>query len=46
MNMGRAALTVFLVAALAVSACGRKGEPIRPGSEKDPNKPAASATGS
>jgi predicted small lipoprotein YifL len=44
MNFGRIALTALLAAALAVSACGRKGEPVRPGSEKDPNKPAAATT--
>lgn len=44
MSIGRTALTVLLAAALAVSACGRKGDPVRPGSDKDPKKPAASAT--
>ena len=44
MSIGRIALTALLAASLAVSACGRKGEPMRPGSDHDPKKPAASAT--
>jgi predicted small lipoprotein YifL len=37
-------LTALLAASLAVSACGRKGDPVRPGSDQDTKKPAASAT--
>jgi predicted small lipoprotein YifL len=44
MSFGRIALTALLATALAVSACGRKGDPVRPGSDQDPKKPAASAT--
>jgi predicted small lipoprotein YifL len=36
MSFGRILLTALLAGALAVSACGLKGDPIRPGSEKDP----------
>lgn len=34
-----------LVAALTLAACGVKGEPLRPGTEPDPEKPAAQSTG-
>jgi predicted small lipoprotein YifL len=36
MSIGRIALAAVLAGALAVSACGRKGDPIRPGSAEDP----------
>ncbi|HSF95226.1 MAG TPA: lipoprotein [Thermohalobaculum sp.] len=36
MSIGRIVLTALAAAALAVSACGFKGDPIRPGSDKDP----------
>ena len=38
MKIGRIVLTALLASALAVSACGLKGDPIRPGSEKDVKK--------
>ena len=38
MKIGRIVLTALLAGALAVSACGLKGDPIRPGSEKDVKK--------
>jgi len=44
MTLGRIVLTTLLAAALAVSACGLKGDPIRPGSDKDPKKHATTAT--
>ena len=34
----RFVLTALLVAGLAVSACGKKGDPIRPGTEKQEQK--------
>lgn len=39
-----ALLAAGLTAALAVSACGLKGDPIRPGSDKDPKTHAGTAT--
>ena len=35
MTYGRLVLTALVAAALALSACGLKGDPVRPGSEKD-----------
>ena len=37
-SFGRLILTAVLATALALSACGRKGDPIRPGSDDDPKK--------
>ena len=38
MSIARLALTALLALALGLSACGIKGDPIRPGSEEDPKK--------
>ncbi len=38
MSIARIAMTALLAAALALSACGIKGDPIRPGSEEDLKK--------
>ena len=35
MSISRIALTALVTAALLVSACGLKGDPIRPGSAQD-----------
>ena len=35
----RRAVLLLLVAALAVSACGKKGDPIRPGEEPEEQDP-------
>jgi len=37
-SIARIAMTAFLAAALGLSACGIKGDPIRPGSEEDQKK--------
>jgi len=36
MSIPRIAVTALLAAALSLSACGLKGDPIRPGSDEDP----------
>ncbi len=38
MTIARIAMTALLAAALGLSACGIKGDPIRPGSEEDQKK--------
>jgi len=38
MSIARIAMTALLAAALALAACGIKGDPIRPGSEEDLEK--------
>ncbi len=38
MSIARIAMTALLAAVLGLSACGIKGDPIRPGSEEDPKK--------
>ena len=38
MSIARIAMTALLAAALALAACGIKGDPIRPGSEEDLKK--------
>ena len=38
MRLAHLAIAALLGAALALSACGIKGDPIRPGSDKDPKK--------
>jgi len=35
MNGGRTVLTVLLASALALAACGLKGDPVRPEPEKE-----------
>ena len=37
-SISRLVLTALLATALALSACGRAGDPIRPGSDDDPKK--------
>ncbi len=37
-NIARIAVTAFLIAVLGLSACGIKGDPIRPGSQEDLDK--------
>jgi hypothetical protein len=45
MSIARIAMTALLAAILSLglglSACGIKGDPIRPGSEEDPKKQAS-----
>ncbi len=38
MTVARIAITALLAATLALSACGIKGDPIRPGSDEDVKK--------
>jgi len=38
MSIARIAMTALLVAALAIAACGVKGDPIRPGSDQEPEE--------
>ncbi len=38
MSIARIAMTALLAAALGLSACGIKGDPIRPGSQEDLEK--------
>jgi len=38
MTIARLAMTALLAAALGLSACGLKGDPIRPGSDEDLKK--------
>ncbi len=38
MSIARIAMTALLAAALGLSACGIKGDPIRPGSQEDREK--------
>ena len=38
MSIARIAVTALLAAALGLSACGIKGDPIRPGSQEDLEK--------
>jgi predicted small lipoprotein YifL len=38
MTIARIAMMALLAAALGLSACGIKGDPIQPGSEEDPKK--------
>ena len=42
MSIARIATTALLMAALGLSACGIKGDPIRPGSKEDPKKQSTS----
>ena len=38
MSLARLAMTALLAVTLGLSACGIKGDPIRPGSDEDPKK--------
>ena len=38
MTIARITITALLAATLALSACGIKGDPIRPDSDEDPKK--------
>ena len=38
MTIARLAMTALLAVTLGLSACGIKGDPIRPGSKEDPKK--------
>ena len=42
MTIARLAMTALLAVTLGLSACGIKGDPIRPGSDEDPKKQSTS----